>query len=143
MQSNDARILRGAAIPTAGAGLIGIAVGVIAAGAEGAIGAALGTVLVLAFFGAGLYWLSVIGERWPEMFMGAGVLVYTTQVLVMLVLLRVFRNATFMDGRVFGFTMLACILVWLAGQAWSHTRVKTLYIETKNAPTDTDAEPRA
>ncbi|MDK1474828.1 hypothetical protein QNO07_15605 [Streptomyces sp. 549] len=142
MQSNDARILRGAAIPTACAGLIGTVVGAFVAGGEGAIGAALGTVLVLAFFCVGLYLLSVIGERWPAMFMGAAVLVYTTQVLIMLILLRIFRDATFMDGRVFGFVMLACILVWLAAQAWSHTRVKTLYVEPESSQADTGTEPR-
>ncbi|MEK8144875.1 hypothetical protein NKH18_35000 [Streptomyces sp. M10(2022)] len=125
MQSNDARILRGAAIPTACAGLIGVLVGAVTVGSSGAIGAGIGTLLVLAFFGAGLYGMSVVGRRWPELFLGAGLLVYTTQILVLLLLLRVFRDMTFMDTRVFGITMLGCVLVWIAGQAWSNVRAKT------------------
>ncbi|WP_436738944.1 hypothetical protein [Streptomyces sp. BBFR102] len=132
MLSNDARILRGAAIPSFGAGLLGTLIGGITVGAQGAIGGAVGTVLTLAFFGAGLKAMSVIGRRWSELFMAAGLLVYTTQILVMAILLAVFRDATFMDGRVFGLTMLACVLVWIAGQAWVHTRVKTLYVETES-----------
>ncbi|MBW1601460.1 hypothetical protein JJV70_04930 [Streptomyces sp. JJ66] len=143
MQSNDARILRGAAIPSACAGLVGVVVGTLVAGAQGALGAALGTVLVLAFFGAGLVALSRIGEAWPHLLLGAGFLVYTTQVGVMLVLLLLLRDATWMDGRVFGLTVLACLLVWLAAQAWTHTRVKTLYVDPPAPSTSTDAEPRA
>ncbi|UGY93657.1 hypothetical protein [Streptomyces gobiensis] len=143
MQSNDARILRGAAIPTACVGLVGVLVGAVTAGASGAIGAAIGAVLVLAFFGAGLYGLSRVGQRWPELFLGAGFLVYTTQVIVMFILLRVFRDATFMDGRVFGFTMAAGVFVWLAGQAWTHTRTKTFYVEPDTAKTPVDSESRA
>ncbi|GAA4683767.1 hypothetical protein GCM10023347_43660 [Streptomyces chumphonensis] len=143
MQSNDARILRGAAIPTACAGLVGVLVGAAVAGAEGALGAALGTVVVIAFFGLGLYAISRIGEAWPQLLLGAGFLVYTTQVGVMLVLLLLFRDATWMDGRVFGLTVLACLLVWLAAQAWTHTRVKQLYVEPSDSGRSADAEPRA
>ncbi|KPC92133.1 ATP synthase I, partial [Streptomyces sp. NRRL F-6602] len=53
MLSNDARILRGAAIPSFGAGLLGTLIGGITVGAQGAIGGAVGTVLTLAFFGVG------------------------------------------------------------------------------------------
>ncbi|KPC70192.1 ATP synthase I, partial [Streptomyces sp. NRRL WC-3753] len=77
MLSNDARILRGAAIPSLGAGLIGTLIGGITVGSQGAIGGAVGTALTLAFFGAGLKAMSVIGRRWSELFMAAGLLVYT------------------------------------------------------------------
>lgn len=141
MQSNDARILRGAAVPTACVGFAGVAVGAVTAGAEGALGAALGTVLVVAFFATGLYGLSKIGEKWPELLLGAGLLVYTTQVLVMLILLRVFRDATFMDGLVFGLTMLVCIITWLAAQSWANVRAKTLYVDPQQAKDPSAAEP--
>ncbi|MCX2967303.1 MULTISPECIES: hypothetical protein [Streptomyces] len=143
MQSNDARILRGAAIPSACAGLVGVLVGTLVSGGQGALGAGLGTVLVIAFFGAGLLALSRIGQAWPEFLLGAGFLVYTTQVGVMLVLLMLLRDATWLDGRVFGLTVLACLLTWLAAQAWMHTRVKTLYVEPAGDRKAADAGPRA
>lgn len=130
MQSNDARILRGAAVPTALAGLVGTVVAGVVAGGKGVLGGAIGTVIVLLFFAAGLHALKVIGKRWPELLMSAGLLVYTTQIAVLLVLLLVLRDATFLNGRAFGFTMLACALVWPAAQAWMQTRVKTPYIDT-------------
>ncbi|GAA2399559.1 hypothetical protein GCM10010420_27540 [Streptomyces glaucosporus] len=142
MQSNDARILRGAAIPSACAGLVGVVVGAVVAGAEGALGAGLATVLVVAFFGVGLHVLGRVGRKWPELLLGMGFLVYTTQVIVMLLLLKLLRDATFMDGRVFGLTALACLLVWLAAQAWAQTRVKALYVEPGGAE-DSSGKPRA
>lgn len=142
MQSNDARILRGAAIPSACVGLVGVIVGAVVAGAKGALGAGLGTVLVVAFFGAGLHVLGRVGRKWPELLLGMGFLVYTTQVIAMLLLLKLLRGATFMDGRVFGFTVLACLLVWLAAQAWTQTRVKAPYVDP-DATGGSSGKPRA
>lgn len=129
MQSNDARILRGAAIPTALAGLCAVGVGAAVAGTKGALGAAIGALLVGAFFGLGLYALGRIGERWPELFLGAAMAVYVTQIMLMLIPMKLLRDATFIDGRVFGLTMLVCIVVWLAGQTLAQLRVKTLYVQ--------------
>lgn len=134
MQSNDARILRGAAVPTAVAGLTGTVLAGVVAGGKGALGAGIGTALVLLFFAAGLHAIRTIGQRWPELLMSAGLLVYTTQVAVLLVLLLIFRDAGFMNGRAFGLTMLACALVWPAAQAWMQTRVKTPYVVTDAGP---------
>lgn len=143
MPSNDARILRGAAIPTACAGLIGVAVGASTAGVAGAVGAAIGAVVVLAFFAGGLYGIGVVGKRWPELLLGAGLLLYTTQILLLVILLVIFRDATFMDGRVFGLTALGCVLVWVAGQAWSNVRAKTPYVvpESDKSPTGPERRP--
>ncbi|WP_031082923.1 hypothetical protein [Streptomyces sp. NRRL WC-3549] len=143
MQSNDARILRGAAIPTVCAGLVGVGVGAFVAGSSGAVGAGLGAVLVLVFFGAGLYGMSVVGQRWPELLLGAGLLVYTTQILVLLLLLRIFRDVTFMDSRVFGITMLGAVLVWIASQAWSNVRAKTPYVVVDSDKSPTGPEVRS
>lgn len=142
MQSNDARILRGAAIPAAVAGLVVAVAAGIVAGGKGALGAALGTVVAVAFFAAGLEGLRAVGQRWPELLMGAGLLVYTTQIFVLLILLFVFRDATFMNGRAFGFAALAGAIVWPVGQAWMQTRVKTLYVEPSSDQKPSKEGPR-
>ncbi|MBB1254946.1 hypothetical protein [Streptomyces alkaliterrae] len=136
MQSNDARILRGAAIPTALAGLIGVGVSGAVAGGQGALGAVVGTVLVLLFFTAGLHGLGIVGRKWPELLMGAGLLVYTTQIFALLIALFIFRDADYLNGRALGFTALVCALVWPAAQAWMQTRVKTLYVDTDGPSAD-------
>lgn len=142
MQSNDARILRGAAIPTAVVGLVVVVVAGIVAGGKGALGAGLGTIVAVAFFAAGLEGLRMVGQRWPELLMGAGLLVYTTQIFVLLMLLVAFRDATFMNGRAFGLAALACAIVWPAGQAWMQMRVKTLYVDPSSDSKPSKEGPR-
>lgn len=140
MQSNDARILRGAAIPTAAVGLVAVAVAGFVAGGKGALGAALGALVGTLFFAVGIYALGVVGKRWPELFLGAGLLVYMTQIAALLVLLLVFRDATFMSGRSFGLAALACALVWPAAQAWMQKRVKTLYVDPESTKSPAEGE---
>jgi ATP synthase protein I len=94
---------------------------------------------VLLFFAGGLHGVRVIGKRWPEVLLGAALVLYTTQIAALLVLLLIFRDASYLNGRAFGFAMLACALVWPAAQAWMQTRVKTLYVQTE-APADTPAD---
>ncbi|MBU7596376.1 hypothetical protein JGS22_001655 [Streptomyces sp. P38-E01] len=142
MQSNDARILRGAAIPAAAVGLVAVVVAGFVAGGKGALGAALGAVVGIAFFAAGLHGLRVVGQRWPELLMSAGMLVYVTQVAVLLILLLVFRDATFMNGRAFGLAALACAVVWPIGQAWMQSRVKTLYVQPSSEDKPSEEGPR-
>lgn len=138
MQSNNARILRGAAIPTALVGLGGLVTAGVTAGQRGVLGAAIGTLLVMAFFGLGLYTLGRVGERWPELFLGAAMATYTTQILLLMIPLVLLRDATFLHGRAFGLTILACLVAWLAGQTWMQTRVKTPYVQ----PLSSEAEPQ-
>ncbi|MEW1610890.1 MULTISPECIES: hypothetical protein [unclassified Streptomyces] len=129
MPSNDDRNLLRTVLPTAAVGAIATVISAVFAGGQGAIGGVLGAVVVIAFFGSGLYALAQIGRRWPEVFLGAAMLVYTTQILVLLLLLKLFRDATFMDGRAFGLTALVCVLVWLGAQARAQLKSKTLYVE--------------
>lgn len=138
MQSNDTRMLRGAALPTAVVGLGALLVASVAVGQRGALSAIIGTLLVTAFFGLGLYALARVGERWPELLLGAAMAIYTTQILLMLIPLALLRDASFVHQQSFGFTVLACLVTWLVGQTWMQTRVKTPYVQIQ--PSDTEPQ---
>ncbi|MDT0307171.1 hypothetical protein RM780_09370 [Streptomyces sp. DSM 44917] len=129
MQSNDARIIRGAAIPTAATGVLAMAIGAATAGLDGAIGAGLGVLVAGSFFALGLMSLGYVGRRWPELFFGAAFLIYTTQMGILLVLLLLLRDAEFLHGRAFAAGVLAGLAVWLAGQVRAHVKVRTPYVE--------------
>lgn len=128
MQSNDARIIRGAAIPAAVAGLLAVPLGAVFAGASGAVGVALGVVVAMAFFGTGLYTLGAVGRRWPELFFGAAFLIYTTQMVLLLILLLLLREADFLHGQAFAAGVLVGLVTWLAGQVRAHMRLKIPYV---------------
>jgi ATP synthase protein I len=132
MQSNDARIVRSAAIPTAVAGIAAVAVSASVAGVQGAVGAAVGVVLVLLFFGAGIITLQKSARAFPHLFQAMGLLVYTTQLLAMAVVLAAFKDTTLFDIRALAFSMLGTILVWVASQVVAHLRTKTPYVETES-----------
>ncbi|MDT0441340.1 MULTISPECIES: hypothetical protein [unclassified Streptomyces] len=137
MQSNDARIVRGAAIPTAVAGVLATVIGAVVAGGDGAGGVALGVLVAAVFFGGGLISLGYVGRRWPDLFFGAAFLIYTTQMGFLLGLLLLLRDASFLNGRAFAAGVLAGTAVWLAGQVRAHTKVKTLYVEPDKATAST------
>ncbi|MDB1087625.1 hypothetical protein PJ985_08605 [Streptomyces sp. ACA25] len=133
MKPNDARILRGAAIFTAVAGLIAVVASGLVAGWSGAAGAGLGVLVAAGFFGPGLYVLSRVAHRWPELLFGAAFLIYTTQVVVLVVLMLVLRDASFLHGRAFATGVMTGMVAWLAGQIWSNLKVKTLYVDPEAA----------
>ncbi|MBL1065333.1 hypothetical protein [Streptomyces sp. 7-21] len=133
MQSNDARIIRGAAIPTAVAGALAVVAGAVTAGADGAVGAGLGVLVAAAFFGFGLLTLSYVGKRWPDLFFGAAFVIYTTQMGLLLLLLLMLRDASFLHGRAFAVGVVVGTAAWLGGQARMHMTLKTPYVEPRSS----------
>lgn len=139
MQSNDARILWSAAVPTAVAGIAAVAVSAAVAGGKGAVGAAVGAALVIAFFSVGLIALQRTAREFPHLFQAMGLLVYTTQLLLLAVLLAVFKDTTLFDLKAFALTLLGATVVWVAAQVRGHMKAKILYVdpgagETGRAP---------
>lgn len=138
MQSNDARMLVQCAVPTAVAGAAGVAVAAAAAGGKGALGAVGGTLLVIAFMGTGLGVLQRTARQYPQLFQAMGLMLYTTQLLLLAVVLAVFKDTTLFDVKAFAFTLLGATLVWIAAQARAHSRAKIPYVEPDRTP-DTEA----
>jgi ATP synthase protein I len=129
MQANDVRVLKGAAVPTALAGLVAVVIAAISAGSKGALGAAIGIALVGVFFTVGLVVVSWAGRISPMMMMTAAVLGYVVKVLAIMAMLTAFQGATAFDPRVFAITVIACTLVWTAGEMRGFMKLKMLYVE--------------
>ncbi|WP_128380224.1 hypothetical protein [Streptomyces cavernae] len=135
MQSNDARTLLHCVLPTAAAGVVGVAVSAAVAGGKGALGAGFGTVLVLVFMCSGLLVLLRTARTLPHLFQMMGLLLYTTQILLLMVVLTIFRGTSAFNPKCFAFTLLAATLVWIAAQVRSHMKAKVLYVEPDSART--------
>ncbi|MDH6112812.1 ATP synthase protein I [Kitasatospora sp. MAP12-15] len=140
MPSHDARIIRGAAIPTAVAGAVAIAISTAVVGSKGLIGALFAVLLVMGFFSFGQVALDRLTRNNPQMMMAAGLLVYTTQILLVAIVLAIFKNTSLFDTRVFGFTLLGCALIWTAGQVRAALKAKTLYVQTESGDKPSDSE---
>jgi ATP synthase protein I len=129
MESSDARILRGAAIPTGLAGLAAIIVGLVAAGSQGAFGALVGLLVVLGFFGISLFAISYSARVSPQILMPVAMGTYLFKIFAMLGLVVLLRDATWMNGRAFGLTVVLCTLVWLIFEVRTFLRTKMLYVD--------------
>jgi ATP synthase protein I len=135
MQSNDVRTLLNCTVPTAAAGVIATAVSGAVAGGKGAIGAAAGTLVVIAFMAIGMLVLQRTAKSYPSLFQMMGLVLYTVQILLLAIVLAVFKNTSLFNTRAFAFSLLAAALVWIAAQARSYMKTKILYVEPESAGT--------
>ncbi|OEV08090.1 hypothetical protein [Streptomyces nanshensis] len=129
MQSNDARILRGAALIAAPVGVVATVVSAVTAGGKGLIGALVALAVVAVFFGLGFAALMRITQDKPQVTMMAGMLVYTVQMLLIGIFIIVFSDTTLFNARAFALTLLVTALAWVGGQVRQSLTSKMLYVD--------------
>ncbi|MFD0369013.1 MULTISPECIES: hypothetical protein [unclassified Streptomyces] len=129
MPSNDARTLLHTAVPTAAVGAIATVVSGVVAGGKGALGAVVGTAVVLLFMGIGLVVLQRTAKKLPQLFQAMGLMLYTAQLLVLFIFLALLKDTSAFDFKAFAFTLLATTIVWVAAQARAYMKAKIMYVE--------------
>ncbi len=102
--------------------------------AQGLIAGILGAVVAIGFLGIGQYVLARVLSGNPQVAMMAALLVYALQVLVLLVLLIALKNATWLDGRWFGFTVFACLIAWTLAMVVDYMRNRSLTVVPGSGP---------
>ncbi|MBX9422900.1 MULTISPECIES: hypothetical protein [Streptomyces] len=133
MPSNDARILLPTAIPTVAVGVIATVVSGVVAGGKGAIGAVVGTLVVVLFMGIGLVVLQRTAKKLPQLFQAMGLMLYTAQLLLLFIFLALLKDTTLFDFKAFAFTLLATTVVWVAAQARAYMKAKIMYVEPEKS----------
>jgi ATP synthase protein I len=129
MQASYGRILKRTAVPTAAAAVVMIALCAALGGVKGLIGALLGVALVAVFYGISLVAVSRAARVSPQAMMITAIVTFLAKILALAVLVSRFAGTTAFNSRLFGFTAIACILVWSIGQAVISSRMKVLYVE--------------
>jgi ATP synthase protein I len=129
MPSNDVRTLLQTAVPTLAVGAIATVVSGVVAGGKGAIGAVVGTLVVVLFMGVGLVVLQRTAKSLPQLFQAMGLMLYTAQLLLLFIFLALLKDTTLFDFKAFAFTLLAATVVWVAAQARAYMKAKILYVE--------------
>lgn len=132
MPSNDARILLHTVIPTAAVGAIATVISAVVAGGKGALGAVVGTLVVLLFMGIGQVVLQRTAKSFPHLFQAMGLMLYTAQLLLLFIFLALLKDTTLFDFKAFAFTLLAATVVWVAAQARAYMKAKITYIDPGN-----------
>jgi ATP synthase protein I len=128
MQSNDARILRGAAMFAAPVGAVATVASALVAGGKGLIGAVVALAVVAVFFALGFAALMRLTRDKPQVVMMAGMLVYAIQILLIGVFIIVFNGTTLFDGKAFALTLLVTALAWVGGQVRHSLTARMLYV---------------
>jgi ATP synthase protein I len=124
--TNDpyAAMLRAAAVPTAVVGLLAVAVAAVAVGARGAVGALLGTIVVVGFFSASLLAMRATARSNPGAVAAAAVVTYVTKVGLLGMFLLLVQDATWLSRDGFALTVITCGVVWLACEVRAFTRLR-------------------
>jgi ATP synthase protein I len=104
---------RPAALATLAAGLVAVVVAWAVVGSEGPLSAALGTTIVLAFFGLGTLPLAVAGKgpsglAWIVLGLG-----YVLRIVLGVLVYAVAVSSDAIDRSAVGLTVIGCALVWL------------------------------
>jgi ATP synthase protein I len=118
--------LRSAAVPTALTGAALTLASALLAGWPGAVGAAAGGALVVAFFGVDLLALRSASARFPDAPVQLALLGYLAKIVVLGVLLLLLRGTAAIDSTAFAATTITCTVVWLGGQIRAVGRLVTL-----------------
>lgn len=132
MERLNVVILRGVALPTAIAGLAIAGLAWMLSGVGASVAALAGTGVVVIFFSAGQLLLGSVLRRNPAMGLSVAMLLYLVKIGVLLGLLILLGDATFLDSKAFAFTILADTLMWTGLEVWAFSRMKVLYVDPAN-----------
>lgn len=127
--ANYALILRRSAVVTAVPALVMVVLGAIVGGGKGLAGALLGVGLVIVFFGISSFALSRAARHSPQVMMVTAITTYLVKILVLLFLVAKYSGTTAFNGKLFGFTVIACVITWSTAQVLVSARLKVPYVE--------------
>ena len=136
MPSQDTRTLLLSAVPTAAAGAITAAVSGVVAGGKGALGAVVGTLVVIVFMGLGMFVLQRTAKSLPQLFQAMGLMLYVAQLLLLLVFVALFKDTTLFNPKAFAVGLVVATVVWMASQARAFMKAKILYVEPDSEQND-------
>jgi ATP synthase protein I len=129
MSAYYAVILRRSAMLTAPVALLMIVLGAVLGGSKGLLGAVLGVALVIAFFGISVLVVSRAAKVSPQAMMAAAVGTFVVKILVLIILLGTFQDSTAFNDKIFGLTVIVCVIAYSAAQMISSMRLKMPYVE--------------
>ena len=128
--TEEVRMARGAALATAAAAPVALALAWWAAGSKGVLGAAFGLALAIAFFSATLLAVGAAGRVQPELMLPAAVLTFTFKMMVIGLLLFLLRDTTAFDREAFALALVAGTVIYLAAEIRFAMRAKIPYVVT-------------
>ena len=131
--SIDTLVLRRAGLGTAVAGVVVVVISGIVAGSSGAVGAILGTILVIVFFSVGQFVLGAVLKSNPHMALTMALTLYLVKVGVLLLIIILFADTTLFDTKTFAAAILTGTMVWTVAEVWIFGTSKVLYVDPESS----------
>jgi ATP synthase protein I len=128
MTTEYARVVRWSIALTSVVGAVAVLLCAVFGGAKGVYGALIGVAVVTAFFGISILVVGRAAKVSPMAMMIAALASYLVKIIAFMIVLALLLHSTAFNGRMLGFTALACILTWCAAQVVIMARTKTLYV---------------
>lgn len=131
MPSIDRLVLRISIPVTLAVGAIGAVLAFLltADPGKGALGAVIGTAIVVVFFTVGQLVVGAVLRSNPQMATTVALMVYLLKIGALLIFIVLFQGTTAFDTKAMALTVLACTLAWTAAELWVFTRTKVLYVD--------------
>jgi ATP synthase protein I len=131
MPSIDRLVLRVSIPVTVAVGIVAGVIGALVASDPGkaVLGAAIGTLIVVAFFTVGQVVVGAVLRSAPQMAMSVALMVYLLKIGVLFIFIILFQGTTAFDTKVFALTIVACTLAWTVAEVWIFARTKVLYVD--------------
>ena len=108
-----------------------VAVGICAGlgGAKGVYGALIGVGVVTIFFGISVLVVGRAARISPGVMMATALATYVVKFIGFMIVLIALGKSTAFNGRMLGFTAIACILAWMGAQIVTSMKLQMLYVE--------------
>ncbi len=129
MLASYATVVRRAAVPTALAAVLMVALSAGLVGTKGLVGALIGVAIVVVFFGISIVVVGWAARISPPAMMIAALASFLVKIVALAVVVSSLNGTTAFSTRTLGFTAIGCVLVWSAAQVIVTMRVRMLYVE--------------
>jgi len=129
MTTQYARVVRWSMALTSVVAAVAVVLCAALGGSKGAYGALIGVGVVTAFFAISIIVVSRAARINPMAMMVAALGTFLGKMIAFLIVLALLRHSTAFNGKMLGFTALACILAWSASQVITSMKLKMLYVE--------------
>ena len=129
MTTQYARVVRWSMALTSVVAAVAVVLCATLGGSKGAYGALIGVGVVTAFFGISIIVVGRAARVNPMAMMVAALGTFLGKMIAFLIVLALLRHSTALNGKMLGFTALACILAWSASQVITSMKLNMLYVE--------------
>jgi len=129
MTTQYARVVRWSMALTSVVAAVAVVLCAALGGSKGAYGALIGVGVVTAFFAISIIVVGRAARVNPMAMMVAALGTFLAKMIAFLIVLALLRHSTAFNGKMLGFTALACILAWSASQVITSMKLNMLYVE--------------